>query len=157
MDYDVERFTKRCRATGRDLQPGDVYYSVLVIEEGQPRRWDYSAEAWQGPPAGAVGWWKAEIPSANTRKKHWAPNDVMLHFFDELELREDKQDLRYVLSLLLVRRRVMRHEDTERDAEGRETAVLYCPRREETYRVPVVAPEAERVEAIQEELAGLLK
>ncbi|HLA84656.1 MAG TPA: hypothetical protein VJL29_07670 [Thermoguttaceae bacterium] len=157
IDYEIQRCAKRCHATDRELKPGDVYYSVLVIDHGEPRRHDYSPEAWTGPPEGAVGWWKAEIPSAKAKRKHWAPNDVMLQFFDELENQPDKQDVRYVLSLLLVRRRVMRHEETERDADGRELLVLYCPRRDETYRVPAVAPTPVRATQIQQELAQLLK
>ena len=81
----------------------------------------------------------------------------MLRFFDELAATEEKQDMRYVLALLLVRRRVMRHEDTEHDEQGREWMVLYCPRRDETYKIPVVLPESPRVEEIQEELARLLE
>ncbi len=157
MDYEVQRCTRRCRVTDRELKPGETHYSVLVAEQGELLRYDYSAEAWQGPPQGAIGWWKAEIPSPSTKKKHWAPNDVMLQFFDELEKQEDKQDVRYVLALLLVRRRVMRHEETRQDDQGREDLVLYCPRREETYHVPAVVPDETRVEEIQEELASLLK
>ncbi|HBO44727.1 MAG TPA: hypothetical protein DD670_12520 [Planctomycetaceae bacterium] len=157
MDYEVQRCTKRCYATERELQPGDVYYSALVLEGNEPERRDYAPEAWPGPPEGAIGWWKAEIPSSKKKRKHWAPNDVMLQFFDELEKQQDKQDLRYVLALLLARRRVMRHEETERDATGQEVAVLYCPRRDETYRIAAVVPEQSRIDEIQEELAQLLK
>jgi len=157
MDYEIQRCTKRCQATGRELKPGDAYYSVLVVEAGGLARHDYSPEAWQGSPEGAIGWWKAEIPSAKSKKRHWAPNEVMLRFFDELERQEDKQDVRYVLSLLLVRRRVMRQEEIEQDDRGRELLVLYCPRRDETYRVPAVVPDALRAAEIQAELAQLLK
>ena len=157
MDYEIQRCTKRCHVTDRELQPGDVYYSALVVEGSELSRRDYSPEVWSGPPEGTIGWWKAEVPSVKSKRKYWAPNDVMLQFFDELETQEEKQDVRYVLSLLLVRRRVMRHDETERDEQGREVVILYCPRREETYRVLAVEPDATRAAEIQEELAQLLK
>ena len=69
----------------------------------------------------------------------------------------DKRDMRYVLALLLVRRRVMRLEENEQDEQGRPVVVLYCPRREATYKVPAVVPEQSRVDEIQEELAKLLQ
>ena len=84
-------------------------------------------------------------------------NDVMLNFFDELAVQPEKQDMRYVLTLLLVRRRVFRLEEEERDAEGREVLTVYCPRREATYAVPAVMPAQERIEQIQAELAALLQ
>ncbi len=156
MDYDVQRCTRHCQDSDRELKPGESFYSALVRQGAEVVRHDYSQEAWTGPPDGAVGWWKSQIPDRNARRLHWAPNDVMLRFFEELESQPDKQDMRYVLALLLVRRRVMRQEDSEQDEQGREVLVLYCPRRETTYRAPVVEPDTKRTEEIQEELARLL-
>ena len=158
MDYDIQRCTRHCSETGRELAPGETCYSVLYAEGGEVVRRDYSPEAWQGPPQEAIGWWKAEIPDRKAKRVGWAPNDVMLEFFDELAEQPEKQDMRYVLSLLLVRRRVMRHEETRRDEQGRELLVLYCPRREAAYEVAVAHPERpERIEEIQARLAALLE
>lgn len=157
MDYEIQHSDRCCSVTGRTFVPGDVYYSVVMAEGAGLRRCDYAAEAWQGPPADAVGWWKAEVPPRNAARKHWAPNDVMLHFWEELADCPDKQDMRYVLTLLLVRRRVFRVEEEGRDEQGREILVVYCARRDATYRVPAVVPEPAKVDQIQEELAALLQ
>jgi len=158
MDYEIQRCTRHCHATGRELAAGETYFSVLLAEGSEVKRYDYSPEAWPGPPEEAVGWWQAQIPDRKSQRAHWAPNDVMLEFFDELAEQPEKQDMRYVLSLLLVRRRVMRHEETRHDEQGRELLVLYCPRRDATYEVPAVAPgQPERIEEIQQELAALLE
>ena len=157
MDYEVQRSARRCTLTEREFAPGETYYSVLVAEGEQLKRLDYAADAWQGPPEEAVGWWKSQVPDRTATRKRWAPNDVMLHFWDELAEQPDKQDMRYVLTLLLVRRRVFRLEDEKCDPRGPELLVVYCPRRETTYSVPAVVPEASRVDVIQEELAALLQ
>ena len=156
IDYEVQRCTRHCAATGRELQPGEAFYSTLTAEGAQVVRHDYSQEAWQGPPEGVLGWWKSHMPKRNTKKLHWAPNDVMLELLESLEAQPDKMDMRYVLALLLIRRRVVRLEETEKDASGREVSVLYCPRRDTTYRVVTVTPGAQRTTEIQEELARLL-
>jgi hypothetical protein len=156
IDYEVQRCTRHCAATLRELQPGETFYSTLTAEGAQVVRRDYSPEAWQGPPEGVLGWWKAHMPERDAKKVHWAPNDVMLELLETFEPQADKQDMRYVLALLLVRRRVLRLEDTEHDAAGHEISVLYCPRRETTYRVSVVMPSEVRTAEIQEELARLL-
>ena len=113
MDFDVQRCSRRCAVTGRELQPGEWFYSALIPSGASVVRQDYSIEAWQGPPAEALGWWKSQIPTAETKKTQWAPNDVMLELFDELAGQPDRSDLRYVLTLLLIRRRVFRLEETE--------------------------------------------
>jgi hypothetical protein len=156
IDYEVQRCTRRCAATDRELQPGEAFYSTLTAEGAQVVRHDYSQEAWQGPPEGVLGWWKSHMPERNAKKLHWAPNDVMLELLETLEAQPDKTDMRYVLALLLIRRRVVRLEETEKDASGREVSVLYCPRRETTYRVVTQMPGDQRTAEIQEELARLL-
>jgi hypothetical protein len=138
------------------LAPGEQFYSALVSEGAELVRLDYSVDAWRGPPQNALGWWKSRMPVASEKRMHWAPNDVMLELFEQLEEQPDKQDMRYVLALLLVRRRVMRLEEKELDANGAEVLVLYCPRRETSYRALERAPQESRIDEIQEELARLL-
>ena len=41
------------------------------------------------------------MPSATQKRMHWAPNDVMLQFLEELEDQPDRSDMRFVLALLL--------------------------------------------------------
>jgi hypothetical protein len=96
------------------------------------------------------------MAEANARKMNWAPNDVMLHYFQQLEQQAGQQDMRYVLALLMVRRRILRLEDAETDDAGQEHLVVFCPRNEVEYRVPVVNPDAQRIDEIQDELAKML-
>ena len=157
MDYEVQHSSRRCSISGREFAPGETYYSAIVADGANVIRHDYAADAWQGPPADALGWWKAQIPDRIETKKRWAPNDVMLQFWDELAEQPERQDMRYVLTLLLVRRRGFRVEEEKSDDQGREVLVAYCPRREITYEIPTVLPEPQRVDEIQAELAALLQ
>ena len=161
MDFEVQRCSRHCAATERELSPGEVYYSALLAEGAGVERRDYSREGWNGPPDGTVAWWKSRIPDRATKRKRWAPNEVMLRFFEELDQRGDDlqshDDMRYVLGLLLVRRRVLRQEESERDEDGNEVLVLYSPRRETTYKLPTAIPHGERINEIQDELARLLE
>jgi hypothetical protein len=157
LDYEIQRCSRRCAATDRDLKNGDVCYSVLVPEGAAVVRRDYSEEAWQGPPDNAIGFWKTTLVDPHAGRLYWAPNDVMLNYFERLLEDPVTEDARYVLALLLVRRRVLRVEGHEKDSAGRGTLVLYCSRNEAEYRVTEVLPTAERTAAIQRQLAELLQ
>jgi hypothetical protein len=88
-----------------------------------------------------------------------APNDVLLQLFDALEADRERSDLRYVLSLLLVRRRVFKFEEAAEKQQSQaagQTLVVHCARRDVTYRVPVAAPDASRIAELQDELSRLL-
>lgn len=156
LDFEIQRCTRRCAGTDKELQPGEPFFSVLLPEGGEVVRYDYAVDTWQGPPEKAIGWWKSHMPDRNANRLHWAPNDVMLHYFVELGNNNEEQDVRYVLALLMVRRRILRVEETEEDEEGDETMILYCPRNETEYRVAVVEPAGDRIREIQDELAALL-
>src|SRR5215469_15565413 len=151
MDYEVERCTRRCAASGRELQDGEEFYSALLAERGQVRRTDYAAEHWTGPPESTLAWWRSRMPTREAKRGQLAPNEVLLQLFAELEHVPEKADMRYVLALLLVRRRVLREEEVEHDETGGEVMRVYSPRDENTYRVDVMVPDEGRREEIQAE------
>jgi hypothetical protein len=157
IDYEIQRCTRRCAATDRELKDGETCYSVLLADGAAVVRRDYSPEAWQGPPDDAIGWWKTTIVDPHAGRLYWAPNDVMLNYFERLVDDPAAADARYVLALLLVRRRVLRVDGHERDASGKELLVLHCGRNYAEYRVPEVMPSPERAATIQQQLAELLQ
>ncbi|MDH3716591.1 MAG: hypothetical protein OES79_00595 [Planctomycetota bacterium] len=156
MEFEVQRCTRHCAETGQEFAPEEEFFSVLMVEDAQIIRKDYCTAAWQGPPADALGWWKSKMPSRNAHRLHWAPNDIMLEYFEELQDQREKQDVRYVLALLMVRRRVLRVEDEAVNDQGGQRLTLYCARREKSYELDVVEPDRQRQQEIQEELAQLL-
>lgn len=156
MDYHVQRCTRRCAKTQRLLKPGETFCSALVAEGPNVVRYDYAWDAWDGPPEGALGWWKSQMPSGHPASRKLAPSEVLLQLFDRLQQDPQRGDMFYVLTLLLTRRRILRLEQSPRAQDGPEELVVYCPRREATYRVPVVDVTETRIEEIQSELADLL-
>jgi hypothetical protein len=165
LDFEVQRCTRCCAATERALNPGDECYSVLEIEGANVIRKDYSPEAWKGAPDAAFGWWKSRVPEPTAKKIKLAPNDVLLELFDQLADKVEQQDLRYVLALLLIRRRVLRvdvtddcsqEEDDNIGSHHAEKMTLYCPKRDSSCEVAVTMPNSERIDKIQQQLSELL-
>jgi hypothetical protein len=155
MDFEVERCTRRCAASGRDLAEGETYFAALVRAGAALERQDFAAEVWTGPPDGALAWWKAQVPTRESKKARQTPSEVLLELFEGLEGRDDQADFRYVLALLLVRRRILRMEDPH-EAAGDPTVRLYCPRLDKTYTLAATLPDDQRAAQIQEELSRLL-
>ena len=107
-DYKVSRCTRRCYALDRPLGEGEWYYSVVLESGDDYLRRDFSAEAWLGPPDGAVGWWKSRMPIAGERKKVLAPKEVLIDLLVQMADTPGKAKTRYLLALLLLRRRFVR-------------------------------------------------
>src|SRR5207247_10877299 len=115
MDFEIQRCTRRCAASGRELGPGEAFYSVLRRQGAELLRLDYAAHQWTGPPDDCLGWWKSRMPDRDASRAKLAPNDVLLQLFQQLEAVPEKQDLRFVLALLLVRRRVLQVDEGRQD------------------------------------------
>ncbi len=156
LDFDIQKFTRRCAKSDRPLGPGETFYSALVARGADVVRLDYAADQWSGPPEDVIAWWQARVPDPQETRAQWAPNDVMRHYLAELLLDPAKQETAYVLALLMIRRRVIRLEATETDDTGRQRLLVTCRRSGTEYTVPVAEPSAERICQVQQELAHLL-
>lgn len=161
FDLQVQRLTRICAQSGRTLQPGEPVYSTIVLEEGSLVRRDYSADVWaelvqQGVTREVLAWWRAVVPGGRKAKPQWAPRDVLLDYFDRLEDCPQQQDTRYVLALLLLRRRILRDPQEETTDAGQRIMKLTCPSRDTTVTVQVQPPAEDRLADIQAELSKLL-
>ena len=155
IDFEIQRCTRHCAVTGREFKPGEIFYSVLLPDGNSWKRLDYSAESWHGPPEGCIAWWRTQMPAAE-QKRHWAPSEVMVRCLEELAERPDRSDFRYVLALLMIRRRILRLEETRRE-NGTEILRVYCPLTDATYEIPAVVPPEERLQELEQELLSLLE
>lgn len=155
LDFEVTHCTRQCAASGRTLVPGETYFSTLHIDNGSPVRRDIASDEWRGPVEGLIAWWKSRVPLGDGAKLKLAPQEVLLNLFVELADRPEEAEFRYVLGLLLMRRRLLKLEETRRDAQG-EVLVLDCPRREEQYELRATTPDPTQTEQLQQRMIELL-
>ena len=156
LDFEVKSCSRSCATTERTLEPGDVYFSVLQTDQGELARYDYGAEAWQGAPEDCLGWWRSRIPTKEGGTLKLAPTDVMLNLFATLADRTADEEFRYLLGLLLLRRRVLKRDDSFVNESGQEVLMLNCPRRNEVSELTVTEPDAEQAKLLQQRMIDLL-
>jgi len=115
-DFDIAAPARACVVSGRELRPGDAVISVVADDAGKFVRTDYAAEAWSGPPDGAIAWWASRIPTSAKPQKPTYNEDVLLDLFRHLAEAADPQrvSFRYVVALLLMRRKRLKFEDLKK-------------------------------------------
>jgi hypothetical protein len=152
-EYQIQPNARRCSASGRDLRPGERFFSVLTDEDGKFVRRDYAADAWVGPPASAFSFWAGKITEPDGRRRPVIDDELLLDCFARLEGQADpgRIKFRYVVGLLLMRRRRLRLERAARD-EGVEVLDLRCPRTGARYRMINPALSDEETSAVQDEV-----
>lgn len=152
QQYDFRRAGKKCSVSDRSLEPGEIYWSALIeLADGQTSRIDCAQDSWEGPDDDCIGSWKQQVPDLDTGKVYWAPRSVLLAYFQH-HIEKKNADLVFVMSLLLVQKRILYLKTTVDTDEGR-ASILVDRTSSNTYEVPDMDIDDEQVQRIQNELA----
>ena len=153
-DFDIAGHARVCAATGRELKPGERVYGVLTESAGRFARADYAADAWAGPPADAIAHWSGRIPSSSRPAKPTFNDALLLDCFDHLAgaVEPNRVSFRYVVALLLMRRKKLKFEDAKRTADGTELLILRDARTGRRHEVPDPKLPDDQIEAVQQQV-----
>ncbi len=127
--YSVGRVTGACAATGRELVAGERIVAALVEnEEGGLERRDFAAEAWEAGerPEGLFSHWRTVVPEPGERRTPFVDDEVLLELFHRLaeDERDDRVAFRFVLGLILMRKRILRFTGKVPGGAGPETWLM---------------------------------
>lgn len=119
MDYHLKPIGKTCTTTGEPLVPGETCHSVLVEQDGQFVRLDFSDEGWSGPPEGSIGHWRCIVPEPVQAQHKPLDADALMRYFEQIseDTNPTQEKFRYVLALLLLQKRRLKLDGTRRDGE----------------------------------------
>jgi hypothetical protein len=156
-EYQIQANTRRCAVTGRELQPGERFFSVLLDEGTKFIRRDYSSGAWQGPPAGAFSFWSGRVPASERSIRPPIDDELLTDCFQRLEGAEEPERVRfrYVIALLLMRRRRLKFDEVKL-RDGQEILCLRCARTGSHHEVINPQLTEEEMTAVQEEVFKVL-
>jgi hypothetical protein len=114
--WNIEPASRRCVVSGAELAEGEEYYAVLFEQGDTFRREEYSVGAWTGPPDGAFCHFRTRVPVRARKARLLVDDDMLIHFFARLAGAEEeaKQRFRFVLALILMRKRLLKFEETVR-------------------------------------------
>jgi hypothetical protein len=120
--FEIARPTGLCSVSGRAITPGEIFVAGLFERTGEDRleRRDFSLEAWgagpgrDGGPPGLVASWRAVMPRPDDRAGRLVDDEALACLFEQVSEAAEGEStaraaFRFLLALLLVRRRVLRH------------------------------------------------
>ena len=109
---------------------------VEGASEDRLERADYSIEAWASGarPARLFGFWRTVMESPDSKKKPFIDDAALMDLFEQLaEATEPGRiSFRYLLALMLIRKRLLKYEGTRRDAAGSFMQVRIATRADQT-------------------------
>lgn len=155
-NWEIGKSQHACAVSGRVFAEGEEFFSALREDGESFARLDYSPECWQELDKSAFfSFWRTKLQKGDGKRKNRLVIDVeaFYTFFRSLEneQQEARRLFRYLIALILVRKRVLRLDEIEKSPEG-EALILHDTRQKQECRVPVCAANPEALVAAQEEL-----
>jgi len=166
MDWNIGSTSLACAVCNKPFAEEQEVLSALYDERPEFVRRDYCAECWpKQDPRSAFSYWRTRIPKRDAPVRRFVDDDIVLDFFRRLEGSPDpaKRNFRYVLALLLMRRKALKFAefrrpvpDSDRGNEGGAVLVLHDRLRDCDYEVPDPNLSEEQVQQVTQEIHQLL-
>ena len=156
--WEVQRTEGVCAGTNRKLEPGEEYYATLIDNKTFFERRDYSCAYWEQHHPEVFSFWKTRIPEPSQKKKLFVDDSVLINLFERLgvETEELKVNFRFVLALILMRKRRLKYEDSRREG-AREIWSMRFVRETETHDVINPQLTEEQIQEVSQELSTILQ
>jgi len=161
QEWSIQGRSHVCSATGRDFAEGESFHTLLFDEGPGFRREDLSGEAFAARPAGApvpFSLWRSKyVPPAPP-----APEPLGRHTAEDLLRRYMDEDTpqhthaRYLLAVMLERKRLLKEVEVKKSEDGRLTRIYEHTKTGEVFVVPDPQLRLDQLAALQVELSALL-
>jgi hypothetical protein len=161
--YNIAKVAGVCCVCQRKMEPREPLVTTIREVGEQLERWDYCLTCWDSDQrpgeAEILGMWRTRIPEPQQKKKLLVDDEVLLGFFTRLAGAEQPERIafRYVLTLILMRKRLLEYQGTTRDGDGCETWTLRRRGSDETYEVIDPNLDEDRIAEVSEQLNQILE
>ena len=119
-NYVVARPRGTCTVSNQPIAPGETFMAALRESSEAYERIDVKLEHWDSfDRSDIVGFWKTHMPSAEAKKRTFVDDNTLCDLFERLGEVEDraKTSFRFVLGLILIRKRLLSVEATARQPD----------------------------------------
>ena len=174
FEWEVARTQGVCAGCGQGLEPGQEYYAGLTEQSAQDEqgkaeaveqtggtgfeRMDCCLNCWQELSPKVFCYWRTRVPRPAEKEKLLVDDGVLLNLFERLcEAQERvRVNLRFVLALILMRKRILKYERTDVQ-DGRELWIMGQVREETKHEVVNPQLDELQIQEVSEQLSSILR
>jgi hypothetical protein len=160
QEWSIQSRADRCAVTGVPFQDGDYFYTLLFEDSPGLRREDISEAAWkarnenQQPYSFWRSKYEAPPPAAPETLAKQTAEDLLRRYMGESS--EQYAAARYLLAVMLERKKLLKEVETKRPAEGTLTRIYEHTKTGEVFVVPDPQLRLDQIEQVQVEVSALL-
>jgi hypothetical protein len=160
-DWTIQKRTDTCAATGRAFVADEPFYTLLFEEAGGYRREDLCEAAFQARGAEApppFSFWRSRYtppppPAPEPLGKQTAEDLLRAYMAEQTP---QHTNARYLLAVMLERKRLLREIEVRRSGDGGTVRVYEHAKTGEVFIVPDPGLRLDQLAAVQQEVSALL-
>ncbi|MDP6636553.1 MAG: hypothetical protein QGG42_16770 [Phycisphaerae bacterium] len=125
-DYNIRKTSGQCSLCEMQLAPGMEFTATVSEGPDELIRNDYCDKCGESLPeetnAAVLCKWRTVVPHPQEKKKLLVSDDLLVNLFERLSETEDpsKINFRYVLALVLMRKKMLIYDRMSTDDDGKE-------------------------------------
>jgi len=172
-EYNIARATGRCGACDRELQPGEEFVATVRELPDDLRREDFCLSCWEAHPRdeapdprgphGLLGLWHSRVPKKQEKRRLFVDDELLVNFFERLAGPDVhrgepvKASFRFVLALVLMRKKLLVYDRSEKLDGGREVWSMHLKGSDRTHEVLNPQMDEDRIAEVSGQLGQILE
>ncbi|MHA3773608.1 hypothetical protein ACXR0O_18895 [Verrucomicrobiota bacterium sgz303538] len=160
-DWTIQGRATQCAVTGEPFKDGEFFYTLLFDEVSGYRREDLSDAAWKARPEDApqpFSFWRSKFevppPAAPEALGKQTAEDLLRRYMSENT--PEHRNVRYILALMLERKRLFKQIDRKKGEDGQIALIYEHTKTGEVFVIPDPELKLEQIADVQAEIAPLL-
>jgi hypothetical protein len=159
-DWTIQSRSPHCATTGIAFNEGEYFYTLLFRENDGFRREDVCEEAFKnrGDSPAPFSFWRSKFepppPAAPEPVSRQTAEDLLRSYMLESDI--EHANARYILALMLERKRLLREVEVKRGDDGSLTRIYEHVKTAEVFVIPDPQLRLDQVEQVQVQVASLL-
>jgi hypothetical protein len=125
--FSIARPAGRCSVTGRQFAVNEKFMAALRETPAGLERLDVALEAWEAfDKSPMLAFWVARMPAAEEKRPLFVDDNVLLDLFERLgdATEPGKVNFRFLLGLILMRKRLLVYERSRQESAERQFWVV---------------------------------
>ncbi len=157
-DWEINKPLGRCYGTERKIENGEEYFAALIETDKGLQRRDFCADYWESQKPDVFCYWKTRLPEPGQKKQMFVDDQMLMAFFERLEkeTEPEKINFRFVLALILMRKRILKYDDTKTE-NNQEIWRLRITGEKQTVEVVNPHLNEEQIEQLSSQISEILQ
>ena len=120
MEWKITRVKGTCTACKAEFADDQLFYSALIDTGEEFTRRDLCEACWEANTEQIFSYWRTRIQESGGPKRTVVDDEVLLDFFQRLEAETEtsKVNFRYLLGLMLMRKKLLKFHSIEREGDN---------------------------------------